>query len=217
MRPLVSMPSIRGGVASEGINHLNTMIKYYGITMSFEEASYLAEHKKHRDYRRVGVSTLAFVVFVVVCLILDNQGAHTHFLLWLSFKDGCLSIYWPSSTSAALLGGRLPLNLPLDTMIPLIPLGVVIAYVNKLGQYLNMNPFYFRRRRIHHYHVGIAMSVVGVVLASVRAGVEALFLNGKETSLLEVSQGLGLCVLIGGIAFIILDSEDFRNRNSSHA
>lgn len=184
--------------------------------MSFEEASYMAEHKKKRDYRRVGLSTLAFLVFLVVCLILDNQGAQTHFLLWLSFKDGCLSIYWPSSTSSSLFGGRLPLSLPLDTMIPLIPLGVVIAYVNKLGQYLNMNPFYFRSRRIHHYHIGIAMSVVGFALAFVKAGVGSFFLNGKETNLLEVSQGLGLCFLLGGIAFVILDSDDFRNRNSKH-
>ena len=101
-------------------------------------------------------------------------------------------------------------------MIPLFPLGVVIVYVNKLGQYLNLNPFFFRHRRIHHYHVGFAMSVVGVVLASIRASVEAFFLNGKETNLLEVTQGLGLCVLIGGIVFIILDSDDFRNRNSQH-
>lgn len=177
---------------------------------------YMAEHEKKRDYRGVGLSTLSFLVFLVICIILDNQGTHTHFLLWLSFKDDCLSIYWPSCPSSSLFGGSLPLSLPLDTTIPLIPLGVVIAYVNKLGQYLNMNPFYFRTHRIHHYHVGISMSVVGFVLASIKAGVESFFLNGKETNLLEVSQGVGLCLLIGGIAFIILDSEDFRNRNSKH-
>lgn len=174
----------------------------------------MKEHKEKRDYVKVGLATLLLFIFLVVGVILDHQEIRSHYLFWLCFKQDSLAIYWPKTTFLVRIS--LPFSTPLDTMVPLIPLTIVIVYLEKIGQYLKLNPFHFRGRRIHHYHVGILIILVGIILFSLKTGVTTILLNGKETNPVEISQGLGFCFLIGGSAFIILDSNDFINRKPKH-
>lgn len=55
-----------------------------------------------------------------------------------------------------------------------------------------LNPFHFRNHRIHHYHMGILIILVGIILTTLKMGTETILLNGKETNPMEISQGLGL-------------------------
>ena len=173
-------------------------------------------HAKKRDYMKIGLATILFSIFLIGCVILDYQEVGSHYLLWLSFKQDSLSIYWPKNPSHVLPRISLPFSIPLDTMVPLIPLIISIIYVVKIGHYLDLNPFHFCGRRIHHYHVGLLIILVGLILTSFQTGTSTILLNGKETNPTEISQGLGLCSLISGIVFIILDSNDLMNRKSKH-
>jgi len=177
----------------------------------------MKEYKEKRDYVKAGLATFLLSIFLVVCVILDYQDVRSYVLLWACFGQDFLAIYWPQNPSLFLLRISLPFSTPFDTMVPLMPLIIVIVYLDKIGRYLKLNLFYFRGRRIHHYHLGVLTSLVGIIWASLKTGAATILLNGKETSPTEITQGLGLCFLIGGMIFIILDYNDLRNRRPKSA
>jgi len=169
----------------------------------------VTEYHKKRDLKAASIATLFLCLFLVVCIIIDYQEINSHYLMWIRFTENCLSVYWPNNPQ--LFQFALPFSTTFDTMIPLIPLTVLIVTVNQIGKYLELNPFQVFGHRIHHYHLGIILSLIGFFLTLLNGGAETVFLNGKETTTLEISQGLGLCLFIAGIIFIILDSDDFKN------
>lgn len=177
----------------------------------------MKESKEERDYVKAGLATLLLFIFLAVCVVLDHQGVRSHYLLWLCFNLDSLSIYWPNDLDPHLFKISLPFSTFLDTGVPLMPLTLVIVYLQKLGGYLKLNPTHFRNHRIHHYHVGILNILVGILLISLKTGITPFLLNGKETNPMEITQSLGICLLMGGIAFILLDSKDLRNRKPNNA
>lgn len=182
----------------------------FGSRLNLSGAKTLVtEHNKKRDLKAASLTTLFLCSFLVVCIIIDYREINSHYLVWIRFTQNCLSIYWPNNPQ--LFQIALPFSTTFDTMIPLIPLTVVIVTVNKIGKFLELNPFHVFGHRIHHYHLGIISSLIGLFLTLLNGGAETVLLNGKESTTLEISQGLGLCLLIAGIIFIILDSDDFKN------
>ncbi len=111
--------------------------------------------------------------------------------LWMWFEGDLIVIFWGEVTLIKLVS---PLNTHLHTALPVIPALALVSYLVVLGRLLKVRVF-IGKRRIHHYHAGLASSGLGTFLSS---------LGGL------VSQGLGLSLLVGGLTFVAIDLKDFK-------
>jgi len=86
-----------------------------------------------------------------------------------------------------------------------------MAYIVMMERSLNFD-LTFRRRRIHHYHVGLLSLVLAALLniISLISGVESstIWLGWRRTSIPEILQGLSFTFILGGITFVLLDARD---------
>ena len=157
-------------------------------------------------------ATFLFLIFVIVCILLDYGERSSHYLLWLRVEGEFVSVFWPSNPHPISLGITLPFTMQLDTWVPLVPVTVIMVYLELMSRSLQLYPVHLKNRRIHHYHVGLFFIGVGLILITMNTGTVPFLFNGKQTNPTEFSQGLALSFVLGGTLLTILDGKDLIDR-----
>ena len=154
-----------------------------------------------------GFTTFLLVFYLLICFILN--GILDNYFLWMHLDRNMLTIFG--------MGGWRKIvyvRLPFDTLIvgyvPLIPLSAIMIYFVGAGLYLNLR-IYLRGYRVHHYHIGLLTTIIGVLLLFFKGESTTLrILCGKVTTLTEILQNLGVSCVIGGLLFVIFDGKDLK-------
>lgn len=104
---------------------------------------------------------------------------------------------------------RLPFDTRIVGYVPLIPLSAIMIYFVCAGLYLNLR-IYLRGHRVHHYHIGLLATIIGLLLLFFKGESTTIILCGNVTTLTGILQNLGMSSVIGGLLFVIFDGKDLK-------
>jgi len=152
--------------------------------------------------------TLTIILLCSITTITVFNRALDRYFVWVHLSDESLMVYWWRGT---ILIPNLPFKTGSSVWIPVVPLVAVVAYTVLMERVLNIRVF-VRGVRIHHYHMGLLSLALSALMTSI--SMSSLAKHGvvqfgwKDAAIYEVTNGLSLIFVVGGVLLILLDVED---------
>ena len=158
-----------------------------------------------------GFTTFLLIFYLLICFI--SFSLLGNYFLWMHLDRNVLTLFGMGWRKIFYV--RLPFDTRIVGYVPLIPISVIMIYFVGAGLYLNLR-IYLRGRRVHHFHVGLLVTIMGFLLFLFKGESTTIIrLCGNVTTLTDILQNLGMSCVIGGLLFVILDGKDLKKTLNS--